>query len=863
MINKNKNLTVFLLFLLISFAFFNQIFFDEGILLGGDWSLPYSPEQIKSYFTDLSNTWWNINFGSRFIGLGMLPLAIIIKVTSLMGISGVILSKLLLLLLFIVAGFSMHKLLEFFDCKKVISIIGGVIYITTPIFFNYAIIGWFLVLLTMALLPLAVKYFIKSVEEDNFRDKIILSIIIFFSLQSQSIIWYFICFGCLSFYLIKDKASLLKYLKVMGFVVLAFFALNFYWLAGLLISQEKSITGNNMVSSGVSLGIVGHFSPKNIIRIFGSMYNFQYEYIADNSKYFYLSFVLPLLVCCSLFLKKKKKLVIAFGLVAIFPFFIYWLNFYRNILFYIPFANVIRDFARFLLISNFAYTVLACLFLSYLLAEKNKKWRIAVGYFFILLLALSAHPWWTFKVADWQAGLGPNQRLRTKVFPQEYFDVENNFANKKLDQKSLYLPIYGTVDIEDDVKFHGMYQEAQDIFAAYSPIPGVLIINDRDLGSSDNYLKVIKNNINKKLIDVLLPTSVKYIVLRKNMKMDNTEIILNNLKSNNKLYEYYDADKIIVYAKKEFLPHFYIPQKNIISQRSVESLPKILSGEDWQARSAVFFENQNPNKNTEFLKGQVEKNDEANLPVTEFKKINPTKYRIRIHGAKNEFPLIFSESFHEGWRAYVSQVKSYKDESYKVKDANINNYKILDENKEDQANDYELTDYLSRGWVTSLGNGKEKEIVHNVWEGMKEEVDYVEKYKIDFISKNFQGTIQNDNLPAGNFWETWMASKFQNNPKNKSRIFSGAGKPIELPEENHLMANGYANSWIIDVDKICSENADKCVKNADGSYDFEMVVEFWPQRLFYIGLVISGSTLLACLMFLAYDWRRKRSVAEF
>jgi hypothetical protein len=38
-----------------------------------------------------------------------------------------------------------------------------------------------------------------------------------------------------------------------------------------------------------------------------------------------------------------------------------------------------------------------------------------------------------------------------------------------------------------------------------------------------------------------------------------------------------------------------------------------------------------------------------------------------------------------------------------------------------------------------------------------------------------------------------------------------------------------------------------------------MVVEFWPQRLFYVGAGISLTTLLACLGYLAYDWRKKRS----
>jgi hypothetical protein len=277
----------------------------------------------------------------------------------------------------------------------------------------------------------------------------------------------------------------------------------------------------------------------------------------------------------------------------------------------------------------------------------------------------------------------------------------------------------------------------------------------------------------------------------------------------------------------------------------VDELPRILSQDNCETRSAVFFENQNPSKNMEFLKGQARITTNEKLPVIEFKKINPTKYRVRVHSANGKFPLVFSESFHEGWRAYVTQVES---EKLKVK-SNLESYRILDGNNDDQASKEELEDFIQKGWVSELGDGKEKIIKHSKWnsDNQKEELDYVEKYNIDFVSRNFQDTIQNDNLPKGNIFETW----FQ--------------KP--LPEENHLVANGYANSWVIDVDEVCdpknnSSNSSgaSCVRNDDGSYDFEMVVEFWPQRLFYIGAGISGLTLLACLLYLGYDWRKKRKL---
>jgi hypothetical protein len=300
--------------------------------------------------------------------------------------------------------------------------------------------------------------------------------------------------------------------------------------------------------------------------------------------------------------------------------------------------------------------------------------------------------------------------------------------------------------------------------------------------------------------------------------------------------------------KQYFLPHFYTPKNSLISGREIADLPKIVSSPDWQNRSAVFLVSQNAGKENllEILRqAQDAKSvvrDDKKLPTMEFKKINPTKYRIRIHQAQGTFPLIFSESFNEGWKMYLEKygVDSLPTgRQVAIRENNmLANYKILDGNVDDQANASELQDYINNNYITTLGDGKEKTIEHAKW-GPSTGSGYEEKYRIDFISKNFQGTIQNDNLPNGNIFETWLKKPIENN-------------------QNHLMANGYANSWVVDADAICLNDSVKCIKNADGSYDFEILVEFWPQRLFYVGLAISLTTLLGCILYLGYDWRRRR-----
>jgi hypothetical protein len=149
------------------------------------------------------------------------------------------------------------------------------------------------------------------------------------------------------------------------------------------------------------------------------------------------------------------------------------------------------------------------------------------------------------------------------------------------------------------------------------------------------------------------------------------------------------------------------------------------------------------------------------IPRITFVKINPTKYKVKVEGAKEPYTLIFSESFHQGWRAYISDQRSVTSSQY-------------------------------GGIVASYFDGEIKEGTH----------------KNIFFDKNT--------------FETW------------------GKKPIS--EERHLLVNGYANSWYITPQD--SGEAEK----------YEMIIEFQPQRWFYLGLGMSVLTLVGCLGYLGYSF---------
>ncbi len=83
-------------------------------------------------------------------------------------------------------------------------------------------------------------------------------------------------------------------------------------------------------------------------------------------------------------------------------------------------------------------------------------------------------------------------------------------------------------------------------------------------------------------------------------------------------------------------------------------------------------------------------------------------------------------------------------------------------------------------------------------------------------------------------------------------------KPIF--DNTHTRVYDYANQWTIDSDYIKSHySKDYYTENVDGSINIELVMYFKPQSYFYLGLIISGTTVIFCIIYLIYNWRKDRN----
>jgi hypothetical protein len=282
---------------------------------------------------------------------------------------------------------------------------------------------------------------------------------------------------------------------------------------------------------------------------------------------------------------------------------------------------------------------------------------------------------------------------------------------------------------------------------------------------------------------------------------------------------YFDFFKI---ADTYFLPHFYVPDKLYIVENS-NSIPFALENALKGEKPAIL------ESSDDWPEEPVLNNDQL---VIEYKKINSTKYKVKFHGITRSFPLVFSEAFYPSWRIYPKRYVGAKSRA-------IETYKIFENNEAYQATKEELETYLEKGWVSELGDGSTKKREVILWTSFNSSQSYEEKYRIDFVSKEIKGTIQNDNISDGHFYDTWLL------------------QPVE--EKFHQIANGYANYWQIDLGYLKNKFPGTLKENPDGSYDLEIIIEFLPQKVLNIsrGYCIVFAIAIAILLILSFVLRKE------
>ena len=785
-------------------------------MIGGDTMIPLDSFSLEKYLYQ----WLGIQNGEYF-SLNYYPLYVFYKFFELFHLDIYLLSSILTFLLNFLGGYGVYILVRLFSCRAALlsCVVPVSFYLFSPALLN----GWHYLYIYSAA-PWFFYFIFKWVKTQRFEimDIFWINIIIFFSsldLPNPKYLFHFFVIAAL----IMGLGLVLRLIKIDFFTKNAFkffiLAISFTYLTLPLFYFVTHYTpeayGVHIKKGYKDKGVMPDFGTATMdkmMRLHHDGLNLNLnrsELYTANKPILFFGYIFVVVIFLTLFFQKtrletRRYSIIILAVIAIYLLFASGSN--------PPFGALYESFVEKTSVLAFLRTTAgAVLYLSlfyalalFIFLESLPAFRNVMAVALILVTFIVGYP--LLNGEFYQNNSATNQYANPNEhgvrIPEEYFKIESLLSKKKLDAK-VFFP-----------KAESSY--ISTTWGYFGPPLYYFIFHNHVLSSDKVHSDPSFHNVGFVLRDTSL------------IGLDTTE-----MEGRPENIERIAEEGFLELSKVNadvFLPHFYVPKRTIVSRKDIGLITEKATERAPYESVAIFGREAGYDAgNSDGLETAVPGGAQL-----EFKKVNLTKYRVRLHQAHGIFPIVFSEGFHKKWNLYMMP-KSEKRTQFGL----VESYKVLDNNERDQASKEELSVYLKSGWITDLGDGKERYISHETWRHSRESFDYKERYFTDFISKNFNGSIQNDNLPNGRFWETWF------------------NRPLDVGV-NHMTVNGYANAWVFDVEKMCHESGVdvSCIKNNDGTYDFEVVVEFWPQRIAYAGWFVSGLALFLGALYAVYARKR-------
>jgi len=736
-------------------------------------------------------------------GLLKLPYFFICNALDRAGVSLVTSEKLQFYILFTLSGLSMYYLMSSLlsrNEEKIGAFFSAVFYMMNPFTLTIVWRQYISLVYAYAIFPLIFLIYIKTLDSKNLFlfILVVLLVITLFSVSllnpaffAPIILALFIYFIYRLIYYLNGKIDTFDVIKRNLFATVVGSLLNFWWIIPTvyLVQDLKSAA----TVSGGFLKIFTwtniHTSLLNTTRLLGDWHlyasylgepYFSWQGIYFSPFFVILSFLVPILAFSSLLIKKYRKLSLFFAILSLIGLFLAKGNnppgAILNILFLekIPFAGMFRNsYEKFGILISFSYSVLLGFLISglhtffdvFLLKFKRCKLLqfLPIANFILLFFVLELvymFPFWTGDVIYPGGKRRPSHRIRIPSYYKvagEYIAVDNR-EFRIISVPPACKAKTATYDWE-----YGYYgsDSLEEYFFLQKPLLTVGLTGNENITEIQSLLlKSIFSRNPLLFFRLSAMTNTKYVLNHLDFNLDYVPYVtppysfrkaLNYI-----LGEPQSFGKIDIYRVPNyyFLPHIYSSASNVIVYDNIDTMINILQTTSFD-KLPLFIE-KNHLKLTNLDRLSLAKT----LPTVIFRKINPTRYEVKVENATGPFFLVFLESYHPKWKAYVEM--------------------------------------RNRNWKTETRH----------WEIIAE-------------------------YPKINVKEAKHEMRFT--PKDVAYLFK---KP--LPEKYHLLVNGYANAWFIDPNEI-------------GKQNFTITLYFWPQSLFYLGLFISGVTLLGCLGYLGYE----------
>ncbi len=801
-------------------------------------------------------------------GISTVPLQFLMALLENVGFSLVLKQKLLFCSLLILSGFGMYFLmLTLLGAKKSrpAALASSMFYM-----FNFFSMTWewnllHLSLFLLPLMPVALTLYVKGLTSGklSLALSVNLTLLAFAAVLTNPAFVVPFIFFLLVFFLFyvilhkKQKREMLRSLKFSALTILLGILLNLWWI----LPGAQSVPS---VKEAVDLAAERIFSSEQFFQEQTAesplLYVFRLStrgalFLHLFSKFYFspvvllISFSIPILVFASMLYRRKERVVLFFVLSSLVYLFFskgaqpplggifYWL--FENIPGFQMFRSYITKFGPVLMLSYAVLFGMAIARLKNILEKWCPKLMTHLVLFVVLVTILGVYvfPMWTGEVLAY----GSSSRSFSPYVevPPEYEEARSWLSEATDDFRLVSFPMtHG---------YHIAYTWAHGYRGSNpgSILLGKPTVNQRSgiLSNEINYiLPSLLPDESDGFLKVLSLLSAKYLLVSNDVdykgvgwESSSPQEIREALEHKKGIFLERTFGKLDFYRidNRYLLPHFYVPEDIIYAQGDTESIVPIVSFEDYKIKSAIFFQSANQSSR-EFILGKADH-------------IFLTKHKLALVDALKrvgEQSLVPQEGSYEVFVYDDTRIEGLG-KSLRIEVDGVQQQVTLPNGGAGSRNWIALgTIRLTPGShslrITSQGLLiNDVKINNNLVLHLERKQNKADPPEIYFRKINPTRYVVEVKGAASPYLLVFSESF---NPAWRAYIVDKeTGRRERIPDERHFWVNGYANSWW--VDKLG---------------DYEIQVEFWPQRLVYWGAVVSAVTLIASVLYCFIDARRRR-----
>ncbi len=562
-----------LIILILSIFVFHKIL-GPGYLIRLDLEFPFDLKQTVNRFFYVWDPWVNMGLGSLSYGDFTWW---IIALPAFLGINEAVIGKVVHILILAMAGWSSYYLCHYLTKgKRLPSLIGSFVYMFNPWVLDRIVWGHFTIYFGYALPPLALVFFIKSLDSLKTRDFIIAAFVLGIQLWVDLYLSYILLLGmsiysfvCL-FSKIKKEGLTQELIKRMVIGVICMSLIPLVMHALWLLPAAYKVPSETYFGSGERMWVEDLYGYsyqstfQNIIRL----RYFRFSYFKDmeaklieKPTFYSLTFLMPVLAFTTILFTKKNEYVKPFFVLLVFflvlssgtnlPFKIYEWMWFR-----VPGIAIFRDVNAWIYFVALCYSALYSIMSSSVIEKientfVTRSWEkkrftlssmliiIFIGIVFISILVNS----WPMFTGNFY------NKLKSFQVPKEYKEMSNWFKQQKDDFRVLIIPYhFGIWSVWADEHIHN---------PLYISPPKPIVIGGRAVPTSMPFLDFLQNVVRAREISssinlgkILSIFNIKYISVNGDIDISHTPWF-QDLQPAEEVNKFLSSRKELSLAKKD------------------------------------------------------------------------------------------------------------------------------------------------------------------------------------------------------------------------------------------------------------------------------------------------------------------------